>query len=680
MKYERLFSPLKIKNLELKNRVIMSAMHHAYTPEGYVTERFKEYYYRRAEGGVGLVMIGGCRFEEHNAMVGMVSIQDDSYIPGLKEFAEGMHKRGAKVGIQLFHGGRYSRPDANDGLESLAPSPVYSGYSRNTPREMTKKEIQNVIKRACDAAVRAVEANFDVVEIIASAGYLPCQFLSPLTNKRTDEYGGSWENRVRFAKELVQEMRKAVGEDFVLAMRLSGDDLVPGSNTNEDAVKFAKEMEKVGIDLLNITGGWHESKVPQITGELPRGGFSFLGAAIKEQVNIHVAMGNRINHPTVAERMLALEECDLVSVARPHVADPDWCKKAGEGEADTIRTCMACNQGCLANAFFDKPIECLVNGEVGREYLIKKLPKRQSSKKILVVGAGPGGCEFAIREARRGHEVHIWEAENKIGGQLHMVAMPPEKKEFLSLINYYEKMLDKLGVHVELQKTPDKKMIKEGAFDLVVVATGRGAAKNIDLDTDGSVTICTAYDILSERVMAGLNVLVIGGGSIGCETAQYLAREASISPNQIYHMLQYQYMPCDKVLNMMNSSRRNIAIVDIIKIGKGFKLGTGWPVIGDLARLGVKKYSFGSVKCIKEGMAFLEVKEDKDGKDVREIAVKTDTVVMAVGAFPERGLYDELMKEGMNVRIIGDAETPATIQDAVSAACLLAEELTEFRM
>lgn len=676
MKYERVFSPIKIRELELKNRVMMSAMHHAYTPDGYVNERFKEYYYRRAEGGVGLVMVGGCRFEEHNAMIGMLSIQDDSFIPGLTEFTKGMHERGAKVGLQLFHGGRYSRPDSNNGLESLAPSPVYSGYSRNTPKEMTKEEIEEVIKRASDGALRAKKAGFDVVEIIASAGYLPCQFLSPLTNKRTDEYGGSWENRTRFARQLVKSIRSTVGDDMVISLRISGDDLVSGSNTNEDAVRFARDMEKAGVDLLNVTGGWHESKVPQITGDLPRGGFDFLGAAIRDAVNIPVAMGNRINDPAVAEKMIALGDCDLVSVARPNVADPDWCKKAEAGEADTIRRCVACNQGCLANAFFDRPIECLVNGEVGREYLLRDLIENNNKKRILVVGAGPAGCEFSIRMAQKGYDVHLWEEDNRIGGQLHMVAMPPEKKEFLSLISYYKAMLIKSGVNVALNKEPNAEAIQKENFDMVVIATGKGEEKDIPVEIDNSVRVCSAYDILSKKLIAGRKVLVIGGGSVGCETAQYMAREGSLSPEQVYHILQYGYMEIDKLNQLMNSTRREISIVDIIKIGKNFKMGTGWPVLGDLDRLGVKKYSFSTVKNIKNGIATIDVKESKDSDEVKEVALDVDTVVMAVGSKSEERLYNELVANDIKAQIIGDAKLPATIQDAVSAACLLSEKLS----
>ncbi len=677
MKYERVFSPITINGLELKNRVLMPAINHIYTPEGYATPRFNEYYWRRAEGGVGLIIVGGCRFEKIGGTYSMISLEDDSFIPGFKEFTDGVHERGAKVGVQLFHAGRYAHSSANEGRTPIAPSEVYSGYSRATPKEMTVEEIKTVQKQWAEAAVRAKKAGFDLVEILASAGYLICQFLSPMTNLRTDEYGGSWENRTRFARELVAEMRAAVGDDYPITIRIAGNDLVPGSNNTDDAVNFAKDMEAAGVDMINVTGGWHESKVPQITGDLPRGGFDHIAAAIKDAVSIPVACGNRVNDPLVAERILATGCADMLSLGRPHIADPDWCNKAMNDRADLIRRCMACNQGCLANAFFDKPVECLVNGEAGREYETKELPGAQSKKKILVVGGGAAGCEFAIREADRGHSVTIWEEEDKLGGQLNLVAMPPAKKEFFSLISYYEASLAEKGVEVVLGKESTADEIKNAGFNFVIIAAGRGEAKKIPLDIDDSVSVYSAYDILEGNVVAGRNVIVIGGGSVGCETAQFMAHEASVSPEQVYHMLEHGYMPVERVLELMNTSRRNISVVDVIKVGSGFQLGTGWPVLGDLKRLGVKTYSFAATRNIKDGVATLDVKEKKDSEETHEVQIPVDTVVMSVGALPGEALYKELEGSDLEVYNIGDSAGIANVQSAIGMACRLAEELVQ---
>lgn len=676
MKFERLFAPIKIKNLELKNRVLMPAIDHLYTPDGYATPQFNEYYWRRAEGGVGLVVVGGCRIDECGGTYALMSLESDDFIPGYREFTDGMHARGAKVGVQLFHGGRYAHPSANHDLQPIAPSAVYSGYSRATPREMTKEDIQTVIRRGAEAAARAKKAGFDLVELSCSAGYLVCQFLSPVTNQRTDEYGGPWENRVRFALEYVAAVRAAVGEDYPLIARIAGHDLVPGSCTNEDAVRFAMALEEAGVDMLNVTGGWHESKVPQVTGDLPRGGFDYLAAAVKDAVSIPVAASNRINDPAVAERLLALGCADMVSVGRPHIADPDWCRKAESGAADQIRRCMACNQGCLAKAFFGRPVECLVNGQAGREYEVKDLKAPAEKQRILVVGGGPAGCEFAIRAAQQGHRVTLWEKEARIGGQLRMVAAPPQKKEFLSLIQYYETMLKAAGVDVALEKSADAASVKAGGFDLVVTAMGRGAAPEIPLPNKDGVPVYTAYEILKGDAIAGRNVLVVGGGSVGCETAQYLAHEASLSEGQVYHMLEHQYERPEKVLKMMNSSRRNVAIVDLRKIGLGFEPGTGWPVMKDLKRLGVRQYPFSSTVEISGGQAVLAVKESADSETVQNVSVPCDTVVMAVGARPNDSLFNELAAAGVPVRNIGDSLKVTNVQTAVRAACGLIEEMS----
>lgn len=273
MELKRLFSPLKIKSMEIKNRIVMPAIHHLYTPNGFATPQFNEYYWRRAEGGTGLIIVGGCRYDDFGGGKAMMSLQRDEFIPGYREFTNGVHRRGAKVGVQLYHAGRYARQsNITGGRQAIAPSEVYSKYTRETPRSMTIDELQKIIHNCAAAARRAVAAGFDMVEIVGSAGYLVSQFLSPITNLRTDEYGGPWENRVRFPRELVTAVRRAIGGDYPLGMRVAGNDFMEGSNTNEEAVAFCLMMEKAGVDLFNVTGGWHETVIPQTSGDLPPGG------------------------------------------------------------------------------------------------------------------------------------------------------------------------------------------------------------------------------------------------------------------------------------------------------------------------------------------------------------------------------------------------------------------------
>lgn len=677
MKYDRIFSPIVINGMKLKNRVVMPAMNTLYTPDGFANERFNHYFWKRAEGGVGLVIVGGAVIDEFGSTYSMMSLADDKFIPGFKSFTDGMHERGGKVGIQLFQAGRYAYSSANHGRQPIAPSAVYSNYSHETPREMTKEDIKTVIQKGAEAAVRAKKAGFDMVELNASAGYLVCQFLSPLTNRRTDEYGGPWENRVRFAREYVSAVRKAVGPDFTLGMRIAGHDLVPGSNTNEDAVRFAKVMEKAGIDCLSVTGGWHESKVPQITGDLPRGGWDYLAANIKEAVEIPVAVSNRINDPAVAERLLAIGVADQVNLGRPNIADPEWCSKAEAGKENLIRRCLACNQGCLARVFFNEPAECAVNAQVGREYLVKDIKEADEKKNILVVGGGPAGCEFAVRAGQQGHHVTLWEKDGCLGGQLYLAAAAPHKAEFMSLIRYYENMLPEVGVEVVLNKMADAETVKAGGYDMVVIAAGRGESPVIPLENKDGVPVYPAYDILKGNVMAGKNVLVIGGGAVGCETAQYLACEAAVSPEQVYHMMVHGYEKPESIYKLINTCRRNITVVDLVKVGGGFEAGTAWPVLKDLNRFGVKQFPFTKVVEINDGKAVLEVKKAAGSDKTKIVSVPCDTVVMAVGARPDNGLYNELKEADLNVHNIGDSSKVTTAMYGIREACELAERMAD---
>ncbi len=673
MKLTRLFSPLQIKSMTLKNRIIMPAIHHLYTPDGHATDRFNRYYWRRAEGGAALIFVGGCRFDDYGGAASMMSLQRDEFIPGYREFTDGMHRRGALVGVQLYHAGAYALRSGIPGQrQALAPSDTTSRFTREPAREITPEEIRQVQRDWAAGARRAKQAGFDVVEIIGSAGYLISQFLSPLRNKRTDEYGGTWENRTRFARELVAAVREAVGPDYPISMRVSGNDFVPGSNTGAEAVGFCRIMEQCGVDMLNVTGGWHESVVPQITGDLPAGGFAYLAAAVREAVGIPVAASNRIGDPVLAEKLLATGAADLVSVGRHMIADPDWAEKARLGRWDEIRYCVACNQGCLAKTFFGKPIECLVNGMAGREYKAADRPC-EAPKRILVVGAGPAGSEFAIEAARRGHSVELWEEEREIGGQLHLVAAPPGKQEFKKLIDYYRTMLEKRGVTVRLGRTADSQSVVTGNFDAVVVATGM-CPNVIELPGDGSVPVVSAYDVLRDEAIPGRHVVVIGGGSVGCETAQYLARDAGASPGQIAFLLEHQAETTEKIQSLINHSRRTISIVDIDKVGSGFDPGTGWPVMRDLRRLGVRQYPFSRILDIEDGVLHLSVADSDEGGE-RRIAIPCDTIVLSVGASPNDALYRELAQQGVTVHALGDTYRVGKVIDAVRQADELAAAL-----
>ncbi|SMC76214.1 FAD-dependent oxidoreductase [Papillibacter cinnamivorans] len=673
MEFKRLFSPINVRGLTLKNRVVMPAIHHLYTDNGFATPRFNQYYWRRAEGGPGLIIVGGCRFDDYGGPLSMMSLRTDDTIPGWREFTDGMHARNCPVAVQLYHAGRYSHSSCvPEGKQALAPSAVYSTFTRETPKEITKEEIREVIDNWAQGARRAKEAGFDAVEIIGGAGYLISQFLSPVTNLRTDEYGGSWENRCRFPREVVAAVRAAVG-DYPVFMRIAGNDFIPGSNTNVQAVEFAKVMEQAGIDLLNVTGGWHETVVPQLPGELPVGGFTYLAAAVKKAVNIPVMACNRINDPVIAEETLALERGDLIGVGRPMIADPDWCRKAREGNTRLIRRCVACNQGCLAKTFFNKSVECLVNGTAGREYLIDENVRTQSPKKVLVIGGGPGGCEFALRAKRAGHFVTLWEKSSRLGGQLHLVMMPPSKGEFIHLIEYYEAMLAECGVKVELCKEGTPENIEAAGFDAVVIASGViPNTLTLPGDTSG-IDVCTAAAVLAGECMPGKNVVVVGGGSVGCETAQYLAHRGSISPEELYFLTVHRAETPEKIDYMVNHSDRAVTIIEIAKrIGAGFELGTGWPIFKDLKRLNVRQHALTKITDIRNQTVYAQM--EKDGA-VTNLEIPCDTIVLAVGSHPDNALYESLKDRLPRVYALGDSKKVGKVQDAIQDAVDLAARI-----
>jgi len=670
MKLKRLFSPITINGMTLKNRVVMPAIHHKYTPSGFATEQFNEYYWKRAKGGAGLIIVGGCRFDECGSKLGMMSLESDEYIEGWERFTEGVHKIGAKVAVQLYHAGSYVfSKDLPHGKNVLAPSAVKSNYTKEIPKEMTIEDINNTINNWAAGAVRAKKAGFDAIEIIGSAGYLISQFLSPVTNKRIDEYGGSWENRCRFPLNVIAAVRDAVGYDFPVIMRISGSDFVPGSNTIDNAIDFAKLIEKAGINAINVTGGWHETKIPQLTGDVPIAGFSYLSKMIKNEITVPILSSNRYNSPIAAEESLALGRADLICIGRPFIADPEWAKKAEENRIDEIRPCMSCNQGCLANTFFGKSVECLVNGLAGQEYLYKN-KFNKISKNILVIGAGPAGCEFSIAASEVGHKVTLWEKKCSIGGHLPVVASPPSKKEFKNLMSYYTTMLKKYRVTVVMNKLSIIEEIIDGGFDEVVIATG-SVSKKFEIDLSNSkIEIVSANDILSGKEIAGKNAVVIGGGSVGCETAQYLAREGSISAEELFFLSSQNAEPQQRIDSFLNSTDRNISIIEMQnKIGMGFSMGTSWPILKDLKRLGVKSYTLSKIKEIKTNSIIIEILNEDD---VQYIEILCDTLIPAIGYNSENDLYEKIKDKKINVNIIGDAEVVGKIMDAIKSAHKLA--------
>lgn len=655
MTYERLAQPIRVGSMELKNRIIMVAMHHVYTPGGTITPRFCEYYWTRAAGGAAMITIGACRFDPYGARESTLKLDCEEDIPSHAALVKGMQERGCKVALQLYHAGRYMRREevqADD--EAIAPSAVYTSFTRQTARPMTQTDIDRTIAAWALAAKRAKQAGYDAVEISGSAGYLITQFLSPVANVRTDEYGGSFENRCRFPLAVIAAVREAVGPDYPLILRLGGHDLVPGSNESADCLAFAKLLPDAGVDMINLTGGWHESRIPQLTGEMPPAGLVHLAREIRKAVDIPVAMANRMGDPVVAETSLALGWCDIAAMGRPLIAEPALPNKIFSGLDRLVQPCVSCNQGCLAGTFFDKPVRCLVNGLAGREAELDQTPAVKPQR-LLVVGGGPAGCAFAIQAAKRGHWVTLWEKSDGLGGQIRLYAQLPVRKAFGKLLDYFNAALADAGVQVELGREADADSILGGGFDQVIFACGRSYKQlPVPVSPDAPpVYTPTAY--LTEKPVLGRRVAIIGGSFVGMEIGRTLAMTGSLDPDRLFYLMRYGIESDETLHQMLKTTDRQVAIFEKGKLGAGYENGVAWTTFGDLNAFGAELYKNTTV---------LEI--NAQGVVTQDFTWPCDAVILAVGTRAEDGLYEQL-KDLVPCHKIGNLQRPGRVIDAVAA-------------
>lgn len=659
-----LFSPAQIGKLQLRNRIVMTPMHLGYSSEGEVNEQLIEFYRVRARGGVGLIIVGGCGIDRIGNASGMIQLDQDRFILGLRELVDVVHAEGAKIVSQLYQAGRYARSVMTD-QPSVAPSPIPSRLTGQTPVELTQEKISEIIASFASAAKRAQTAGFDGVEILASAGYLISQFLSPLTNQRTDRYGGDLQARMTFGLEVVEAVRAALGPDYPIILRVAGNDFMPGSHTNTESRIFCKTLEKAGVNAINVTGGWHETPVPQLTMNVPHGAYTYLANGIKQVVSVPVIACNRINTPDLAEKILQEGKADFIGMARPLLADPEFPNKAMSGQSEKIRPCIGCNQGCLDNVFRMKPACCLVNAEAGREFELKKISPSLSAHQILVIGAGVAGMEFARVATIRGHKVTIWEESEQSGGQLSLAAVPPGRKDFINLGTFLVNACFEQGVKIQynFRATPEKILsaVRIGEFNRVVMATGaRPIAPFIPIIDKEKV--CQAWDVLAGRNKIGQNVIIVGGGAVGVETALYLA-EAGTLDNETLRFLMLEQAETDKELHrLITEGNKNITILEMDKgIGRDIGPSTRWSMLADLKRF--------RVKCMDETKV-LEIRAD--GVLVEDTGSQTvlsaDTIILAVGSCSQNELYLTLQGKIKHLSIIGDGANPRKALDAIHNA------------
>ncbi len=650
MEFPYLFSSISISGMTLKNRIVMTAMHLGYTPTGESNDRLVEFYRRRAEGGVGFIIVGGCIIDEFGGMQSMISLNDDRFIPGLQQLTEAVKSNGAKIGAQLYQAGRYAHSAMIGGREPVSSSAVRSRLTGETPRALEGNEIPGIQDKFAEAAVRAQKAGFDAVEILGSAGYLISQFLSPITNLREDEYGGDLKNRMRFGLETVEKVRKAVGPDYPVLMRLAGNDFMEGGNTNRESAIFAAEAEKAGIDMFDITGGWHETRVPQLTMGVPRKAYLYLAQGIKSAVSVPVLASNRINDPHTGEQILRDGEADMVTMARGLIADPDLPKKARKGDTEKITHCIACNQGCFDQVFKLQPVTCMVNPMAGIETEKKSLPS-EKPKKILVVGGGPAGLKAACTAAERGHKVTLVEKADQLGGQLLLNRLIPGREEMVTAAQDLINNLKALDVEILTGKEVDSEFVKELSPDAAILASGAGPIIP-DIPGINEKNVIQAWDLLEGKKGVGKKIVILGGNALGLETAVYLATIGTLPPDALHFLMVNKAESMETLSTLLNRGTKEVTVVEMTKkAGKDIGLTTRWTIMAELKRLGVTIMTeTKAVGITQDGVRT----ERKEGPEF----ITADTVVIAAGSASENSLAGMLENVVPEVLVAGDAKSP----------------------
>ncbi len=662
--FKYLFSPIMINRLEIKNRIAYPSLGLLYSYDSKLNERYYAFFRERARGGAGLVTVGPVGIDELSAGIAALSLATDDAIPDFQKLTQIIKAEGARAWIQLFHAGAYAFPFLINNQTPIAPSAVYSNYSKTTPREMTLEDIERVQTAFAQAAGRAVAAGFDGVEIIGSAGYLICQFLSPRTNQRTDAYGGSFENRLRFPTETIALTRKQIGPDVPLTIRMAGNDFIPGSNTDAETPAIAEAYETAGVDALNVTGGWHETRVPQLPMELPRAALTYLALNVKKAVHVPVMASNRIADPYIGEKILRDGCADMINLGRPLIADPEWPKKALEGRPDEIRPCTGCSQGCTDQIFNGMPVFCVGNPQAGFENE-RRLTPAQHPKRVMVVGAGLAGLEAAVTAAQIGHKVEIYDKAPDIGGQIWIAGAPPHKQELLELIRYYRAMLRKHNIPVFLNSPVDTAFIREKAPEHLIMAEG---AKALIPPINGAddPSALSSWDVLNDNPPLDREVAVIGGGSVGLETALFVATKGTLTPEMLHFLFEYEAEPPERLKELMFTGTSHVTIFEMLpKPGKDHGKSTKWVLLGKLNRHGVDIITEATVRSIKDGTVTYETNG--------EIRSRTfDNVILAAGSQAVQDLTQAAASLNIPYTPVGDCIQPGKINDAVHGGFLAA--------
>jgi 2,4-dienoyl-CoA reductase (NADPH2) len=658
MEIVKLLEPITINGLEIPNRTVMPSMGLAYTNDYTLTDRFKAFYRERAEGGVGLMTIGPIAIDKAGSAPFMPALFEDQYVEPMKRFIEELHRdTDAKIANQLIHLGRAAWSIIS-GVPSIAPSPMPSKLSGETPKEMTREDIEDVQQAYVQAARRSREAGFDFVEILACTGYLISQFLSPVTNKRTDEYGGSIENRMRFGLEVIARVRQELGKDFPLGIRIAGNDFMEGGHTNEESATFAAEAEKAGVDAVNVTGGWHETYIPQLNTGVPPGTYVYLARGIKDRVGVPVFASNRLGDPYVAERAVRSGACDMVCWGRPLIADPELPNKVKEGRFDEIVPCIACNQGCFDSIFGASAVFCVLNPRAGRELEVN-VRKTEKPKRLMVAGGGPAGMEFALTAAQAGHDVTLYEKEDSLGGQINLAKASPGKAELGKITDSMRGRMKRHGVKVELGCALTPETIEKEKPDVLAVASG---ARPLEMSVPGidKPHVHCAWDVLMERVAdIGKNVVIVGGNATGCETAHFLTAMGTPDPAVFTFLMYHTAENPESAKKLLHNAGRTITVVEMVqRLAGNVGRSARWPLMKSLKMMGVNLRRECKLLEIRDDSVLVETEEGRE-------SLPADTVIMAVGSRSVNDLAPAVMTEGVKVVTLGDAKEPRKLTEAI---------------
>ena len=674
--YPNLLAPLDLGFTTLKNRVLMGSMHTGLEDRPWHFKQLAEYFAERARGGVGLIVTGGFAPNRRGELLPLGSrLSNTLQIPMHKKVTSAVHDAGGKICMQILHAGRYGYTPY-----SVAPSAIKSPITPFKPKALSTKGVYKTIGQYGRCAKLAQKSGYDGVEVMGSEGYFITQFLNERTNQRDDEFGGSYENRMRLPLEIVRTIRKEVGDNFIIIFRLSMIDLVEGGSSMEEVLILAKELEKAGVTILNSGIGWHEARVPTIVTSVPRGAFVDPCAKVKEVVSIPVIASNRINMPDTAEEILAHGKADMVSMARPFLADSEWVNKAAQGRTDEINTCIACNQACLDHTFQAKRASCLVNPRACHETELLYTPTHKT-KKIAVVGAGPAGLACATVAAQRGHSVTLFEARDDIGGQFTFASKIPGKEEFSETVRYYKKMIEVHNIELKLNTWVKAHELKEAGFDEIVVSTGV-APRVPNMPGIDHEKVVSYQDLLGKELTLGGSVAIMGAGGIGFDVGEYLSHQGpSLSLNKeawfdewgvdIENSTSGGLKPME-----IEASPRKLFLLQrkTTSLGKGLNKTSGWVHRAVLKMKQVEMIGgVGYTKIDDQGLHITI--SNKDGDVLEERILEVDHIVLCAGQISVSELYKDLQgnsEHNFGLHLVGGAEFAGEL-DAKRAIKLASE-------